>query len=82
VLKKSVHTTEQQKLQSLLRSIRQEAGLNQYQLAEMLGIPQSRISNYERGESLPDILVLRQYLAVMDVSLEEFVKRLEKILEE
>ena len=82
MLKKSVHTPEQTKLQALLKQIRNEAGLNQRQLAALLEVPQSRVSDYERGESLPDILVLRQYLAVMNVSLEDFVKRLETALAE
>jgi transcriptional regulator with XRE-family HTH domain len=80
VLKKSVHTIDQKRLQALLREIRTEAGLTQRQLADLLAVPQSRVSDYERGESLPDILVLRQYLLVMDVSLEDFVRRLEEAL--
>jgi transcriptional regulator with XRE-family HTH domain len=76
-LKKSVHTPQQRQLQALLREIREEAGLTQRDLAERLGVPQSRVSDYERGESLPDILVLRQYLDVQEVSLPSFVARLE-----
>jgi transcriptional regulator with XRE-family HTH domain len=80
-VQKSVHTPPQKRLEALLREIRQEAGLTQRQLAQRLRVPQSRVSDYERGESLPDILVLRQYLAAMDVSLAEFVQRLEQSLE-
>jgi transcriptional regulator with XRE-family HTH domain len=82
VLTKSVHTIEQRKLQALIRQIRVETGMTQRQLAAMLEVPQSRISDYERGESLPDILVLRQYLAAMGVSLGDFVIRLEAALDE
>ncbi len=81
-LKKSVHTPQQRQLQALLRQIREQANLTQRGLAERLGVPQSRVSDYERGESLPDILVLRQYLAAMDVSLADFVARLEKLIAE
>lgn len=80
-MQKSVYTPPQKRLEALLREIRQEAGLTQRQLAERLRVPQSRVSDYERRESLPDILVLRQYLAAMDVSLAEFVQRLEQSLE-
>jgi transcriptional regulator with XRE-family HTH domain len=80
VLRKSVHTSDQKKLQDLLRQIRLGAGLTQRQLAGLLKVPQSRISDYERGESLPDILVLRQYLAAMHVSLIEFVQWLEELI--
>jgi len=80
VLRKSVHTKDQKQLQALLRQVRNEAGLTQRQLADLLAVPQSRVSDYERGESLPDILVLRQYLLVMGVSLEDFVRRLEEAI--
>lgn len=79
-LRKSVHTPQQRQLQALLREIRQQAGLTQRALAKRLGVPQSRISDYERGESLPDILVLRQYLDAQDVSLISFVERLEEMI--
>lgn len=82
MLRKSVHSREQKRLQALLREIRQGAGLTQRQLAELLRVPQSRVSDYERGESLPDILVLRQYLAAMDVPLADFVTRLEQAIEQ
>jgi len=32
-----------------IRKLREEAGLSQGQLAEKVGVPQSRISEYERG---------------------------------
>lgn len=80
MLRKSVHTPEQKVLQQLLKSIRYDAGLNQRQLAERLGVPQSRVSDYERGESLPDILVLRQYLKMQGVTLSAFVEMLEGAL--
>ncbi len=81
-LKKSVHTPQQRQLQALLREIREQAGLSQRELSARLGVPQSRVSDYERGESLPDILVLRQYLDAQDVSLPSFVARLERLLAE
>lgn len=82
MLRKSVHTPDQKKLQELLKQIREEAGLTQRQLATLLGVPQSRVSDYERGESLPDILVLRQYLAAQGIELVDFVRRLEQAITE
>lgn len=81
-LKKSVHTPQQRQLQALLREIREQAGLTQRELSARSGVPQSRVSDYERGESLSDILVLRQYLDAQDVSLPSFVARLERLLAE
>lgn len=81
MLHKSVHTPHQKALQQLLKQIRSDTGLNQRELAQRLGVPQSRVSDYERGESLPDILVLRQYLLAQGMTLAEFVARLEREIE-
>lgn len=79
-MQKSVHSPQQKALQGLLKRMRKEAGFTQARLASMLNVPQSRISDIERGESLPDILVLRQLVAAMGVSLPDFVARLESTL--
>jgi transcriptional regulator with XRE-family HTH domain len=68
-------------LQALLRELREEAGYNQRDLAVRLGVPQSRVSDYERGESLMDILVLRQYVTAFGIDLPEFTRRLEERLQ-
>ena len=79
-MQKSVHSPSQKELEALLRSLRQEAGLTQRALAERLGVPQSRISDYEVGESLMDILVLRQYVQALGLDLATFVRLLEERL--
>ena len=67
-------------LWSLLRQMRLEAGLRQVDVAVKLGVPQSYVSNCESGERRLDILELRDLCAVLGVSLPNFVKRLERIL--
>ncbi|MDR3707482.1 MAG: helix-turn-helix transcriptional regulator [Capsulimonadaceae bacterium] len=62
---KSVHTEAQRELQALLRELREEAEYTQRDLAARLGVPQSRVGDYERGESLMDVLVLRQYATAL-----------------
>ncbi len=79
-MKKSVHTPSQKELEALLRSLRQASGLTQRALAERLNVPQSRISDYENGESLMDILVLRQYVRGLGVDIIEFMQLLEERL--
>src|SRR5207249_11910012 len=76
-VRKSIHTPGQKRYCDLLRQIRHEAGLTQVQLAEMLGTPHSRVSDYERGERRMDLLQLRDYLKPLGVSLSEFVQRFE-----
>ena len=65
----------------LLRQIRQEAGLTQVQLAERLDIPQTWISNYERGERKLDVLELRQVCKALGIRFLDFMARLESDLE-
>lgn len=81
-MQKSVHTPDQRRLQALLRRLREDAGFTQRDLAARLEVHQSRISDVERGESLPDILVLRQYLRALGVTLADFVQMLEAALAE
>ena len=76
-MQKSVHSPSQKEFEALIRALRQEAGLTQRGLANRLGVPQSRISDYEVGESLMDILVLRQYVRALGLELPEFVRLLE-----
>ena len=43
---------------ALVREIRARSGLTQSQLADLSGIPQPKISNYEHARALPDIPTL------------------------
>jgi transcriptional regulator with XRE-family HTH domain len=78
---KSIFSEQQERLQSLLRDLRIEAGLRQTDLADRLGEHQSFVSKYESGERRLDILELRQICDALGISLKEFVHRLEKCLE-
>jgi transcriptional regulator with XRE-family HTH domain len=78
---KSIYSEGQEKLQILLRGARQDANLNQAELAKKLGRPQSFVSKYESGERRLDIIELREVCRAMKMNLSDFVKRLEKIIE-
>jgi transcriptional regulator with XRE-family HTH domain len=69
--------SDQRKLQSLLRQVRTEAGLTQEELARRLARPQSFVSKYETGERRLDVLELREVCRALELSLAEFVERLE-----
>ena len=77
---KTIHSKQQETLQELLRIIRREANLNQQELAEALGKPQSFVSKYESGERLLDVLELRQICLALNVSLSLFAQRFEELL--
>jgi transcriptional regulator with XRE-family HTH domain len=72
----------QKTLLALLRQIRTDAGLRQADLAAAIRMPQSVVSKYESGERRLDILELRQVCEAVGLTLNQFVERLEKVLEQ
>jgi ribosome-binding protein aMBF1 (putative translation factor) len=79
-MEKSIHSSEQHQLQSLLRQVRRGAGMTQQDLARRLGQPQSFVSRYERGERRLDVLELRKVCNALGLTLTDFVSRLEDAL--
>ena len=77
---KSIYSSEQAKLQQLLRQIRRDAGLTQEDLAAKLKRPQSFVSKYESGERRLDVLELREICCTMNFTLMDFVKKMEQAL--
>lgn len=75
---KTLHSAENERFRDLLRKARVQAGLTQMELASRLGVPQSFVSKYESGERRLDVLELRLVCRAVGVSLQEFVRRLEK----
>lgn len=75
---KDIVDSDYAKLQSLLRTVRTEAGVTQAELAARLGVPQSVVSKYECGERRLDVVELRQVCRVLGFPLADFVRRLEK----
>jgi transcriptional regulator with XRE-family HTH domain len=78
-LRKSIYTPEQKALQTLLKACRMNAGLTQEQLAELLGVPPSRISDYERGGRRLDLPQLKTYVEAMGVPITVFVQRFSEL---
>lgn len=68
-------------LRRLLRAIREEASLTQYQVADRLGVPQSVVSKYESGVRRLDVIELRAVCQACGTNVSAFVRRLEKALE-
>jgi transcriptional regulator with XRE-family HTH domain len=79
-MKKKVYIAQRSRLVSLLREIRIEAGLTQVELAERIERDQTFVSKYESGQRRLDVLELREICQSVGITLEEFVKRLEKAL--
>lgn len=81
-MEKTVFTPDYAMLLRLLREIRAEKGMTQVQLAERLKETQSWVSKCERGEHRLDVLELRAFCKGLDITLIEFIARLENLLED
>jgi len=57
-----------------IQKLRQEKGLTQLELAEKLNYSDKSVSKWERGESLPDIVVLKNVADLFDVTLDYLVE--------
>ena len=55
---------------SNIQALRKEAGLTQSQLAESLNYSDKAVSKWERGDSLPDITVLKEIADLFSVSVD------------
>lgn len=71
---------QRERLLSLLRRARLDAGLRQVDLARRLDRPQSFVSKYETGERRLDLVELRQVCAALEITLLAFVRRFELAL--
>jgi transcriptional regulator with XRE-family HTH domain len=54
-----------------LRTVRQQSGVTQVVLAERAGLPQSHISEIERGVMLPNLLTLLRIAAALPCKVSE-----------
>lgn len=74
-------TKEQEILSKLLREVRLEAGLTQWELADKLGHSQNYVHKFETGDKRVDLLELRDICKAVEVDPVEFLRRLEAVLE-
>jgi transcriptional regulator with XRE-family HTH domain len=77
---KTIHSDDYAVVLSLLRQLREEAGVRQTELAAQLGEPQSFVSKYETGERRLDIIELRTICEVLGSDLRSFSASLEATL--
>ena len=57
-----------------IQRLRQEKGMTQLELAEKLNYSDKSVSKWERGESLPDIVVLKSVADLFEVTLDYLVE--------
>ena len=79
---RTLYTEEQRLLVTLLRELREEAGLRQVDVAEALDRPQSYVSKYEAGDRRLDFVELHAITRVLDTDLVELATRFQKRLKQ
>jgi transcriptional regulator with XRE-family HTH domain len=79
-VKKKIYITQRNRLITILREMRIEAGLTQAELASRLSKDQAYVSRYESGQRRLDVLEVREICQAIGTSLEEFARNLEKAL--
>ncbi|WP_312856668.1 helix-turn-helix domain-containing protein [Phytoactinopolyspora halotolerans] len=66
---------EYERLRTVLRELRREAGLNQTELAERLRVRQEWVSRYEVGERRLDVIELVDVANALGVTLDDILER-------
>ena len=79
-MKKKIYMARRNRMTDLLREVRLETGLTQVDLAARIEKDQAYVSRYESGQRRLDVLEVREICQAIGITLEEFVKRLEKVL--
>ena len=79
-MKKKLYIAQRNRMTDLLREVKLKAGLTQVELAARIEKDQVYISRYESGQRRLDVLEVREICQAVGITLEAFVKRLEKVL--
>ena len=69
------------KVNSTIRRLRAEKGINQEQLAEQLHVTRQAVSNWENGKTQPDIEMLTKMAEIFGVSVEYLIYGKEPVKE-
>jgi transcriptional regulator with XRE-family HTH domain len=79
-MKKKIYIAQRNLMTELLREVRLEVGLTQVELAARIEKDQAYVSRYESGQRRLDVLEVREICQAIGITLEEFVRKLEKAL--
>ena len=75
---KSIHSKLYHRIIARLRSKREEKGLSQFQLSQILNVPQPYISRIETCERRIDILELMNICEALGISFIDFVREIDE----
>jgi len=71
---KAIYTKDHKYLVAQLKKARQEAGLDQKKVAELLGKTQSYVSKLESGQRRIDIVQAKEFAKIYKKELDFFIK--------
>lgn len=71
---KSIYTKEHKDLIKRLKKAREEAGLDQKEVARLLGVTQSYVSKIESGQRRIDIVQLKKFARIYKKRLPFFIQ--------
>lgn len=74
----SIYNSDYQEVIGLLKKARQDKGMTQVQLAELLGKPQSFVAKFESGERRLDVVEFARIAKLLDVSALETLNKIFK----
>ncbi len=76
--RRSIHTGDYKLFLQMLRAAREAAGVNQTSLAKRLGVTQSALSKYERGELRLDVVQTRRWCSALRLSFAAFMAEFDR----
>lgn len=71
---KTIYSDEHELLVKQLKKARKEAGLNQEDIAKLLGKTQSYVSKIESGQRRVDVIQLKEFAKIYKKSLDYFIR--------
>jgi len=74
----SLHSYKYEVFRELLIKARKETGLTQVELAQLLNVPQSFVSKYERGERRLDFTEFIELAELLKIDISNFISSYQK----
>jgi transcriptional regulator with XRE-family HTH domain len=73
-MSKSIYSKDHRRIVKQLKKARQEAGLDQAEVAKLLGKTQSHVSKVEGGQRRIDIIALKEFARIYKKPIDYFLK--------
>lgn len=71
---------DKQAVGARIRAIRLDRGMTMVELGELLSAPQGAVSNWERGENLPNKHRLKKIAAIANISVQELLRGVKRYM--